>query len=627
MLSCLLLPLLFAFPQSGYDADPEGTAARWIVVYNSNWPDADGNGVNDSLEVAQHWMQRRHVPQDRLLGVACSTGTAEFYSGQVGWENFWDEMVVPLRTAAISQTDNHVLGFLFCYGVPFRIAPPGYTNRGLDTTLAQLWNLGDRTTPSYAAYGSGDSYFDAAPGFGIDPGRFNPDVHRIAGQRTYLVARLDGLDKEHAIELVDMALYGDVYLSTQPGFYSGTAYCDTQYGAYTAADLAGYPFGHWIYANADKDMAYGRDFLSAAGFALQWEPYSTEIGEPNATWENGSPADAAPDAMIYEGWYNFNKYQDVWTWKVGSMACDLNSNSVAHMRDAQPGTFLGEALQQGLTCGPGVIAEPYLNGHPYPEVFAYYMVNGYPFAEAARVSDSKIKWTNIYVGDPLYQPFRLGKVALQDTTPPPASQILAATWSGSPGAWDVKTFLDTAGTMPDLITLQMQWGTTSALGNTVSAQDARPRLFHQVSLDTLPTNALVFYRADGTDPSGNLGLGQTMVLHTGLEAQPVAVSLFADATVVPVGTPVTVTMAFGANDGFSSLNTSLTLTASHLGLQQVDVLPRFFSPAAQRYRSADDTVRATSLILPPLSVGTYTFDIAASNAAGMDSASLTVQVQ
>ncbi len=100
-----------------------------------------------------------------------------------------------------------------------------------------------------------------------------------------------------------------------------------------------------------------------------------------------------------------------------------------------------------------------------------------------------------------------------------------------------------------------------------------------------------------------------------------------EGSVVPVGTPVTVTIAFAATDGFGSLNTSLTLTAPHLGMQQVDVLPRFFSPVAQRFRSADDTVRATSLLLPPLSVGTYTFDIAASNAAGSDSATFTVQVQ
>ncbi|MHC4838419.1 MAG: hypothetical protein ACYTF3_09600 [Planctomycetota bacterium] len=69
-------------------------------MYNANWPDEDGNGVNDSLEVAEHWMRKRRVPADRLVALNCSTGTDLHYDGATAWEDLWDEVIVPLRAAA-----------------------------------------------------------------------------------------------------------------------------------------------------------------------------------------------------------------------------------------------------------------------------------------------------------------------------------------------------------------------------------------------------------------------------------------------------------------------------------------------------------------------------------------------
>jgi|FLOH01.1.fsa_nt_gi hypothetical protein len=81
----LLVTSLLAGAQTPYNPDPESAAARWVVVYNTNWPDADANGINDSEEVARHWMKRRGAPPSRLLGVACSTGMSDLYSGQAVW--------------------------------------------------------------------------------------------------------------------------------------------------------------------------------------------------------------------------------------------------------------------------------------------------------------------------------------------------------------------------------------------------------------------------------------------------------------------------------------------------------------------------------------------------------------
>jgi uncharacterized protein (TIGR03790 family) len=331
----LALPLLLAAPQGTYDPDPELTAGRWLVVYNANWPDEDGNGVNDSLEVAEHWMRKRRVPADRLVALKCTTGTDLRYDGETAWEELWDEVIVPLRAAAGSADADQVLGFVFCYGVPYELKLSGWTKRGVDTTVARLWQLGARDRHPYTDEKTEDFYADLAPGVEVSPGRFDPVVHREDDMRTYLVARLDGVDKEHAIELVDMALYGDVYISTEPGHYLGRAYCDTRYGAYSKASLdANYPYSHWTYGEADKALAYGRGYLTGAGFRTHWEPNLTEIGEPGATFEDGTSALTAPKAMVYEGWYNHDTYNDVWEWMVGSFGTDLNSNSIANLRRA-----------------------------------------------------------------------------------------------------------------------------------------------------------------------------------------------------------------------------------------------------------------------------------------------------
>src|SRR5579862_966251 len=57
------------------DAASSPTAAQVLVVYNTNWTgDADGDGVQDSLQVANYYVAKRGVPAGNVLGVACSTG-------------------------------------------------------------------------------------------------------------------------------------------------------------------------------------------------------------------------------------------------------------------------------------------------------------------------------------------------------------------------------------------------------------------------------------------------------------------------------------------------------------------------------------------------------------------------
>jgi len=629
LLTLLLLSAALPAVPQGFDPDPEDLGGRILVVYNSNWPDEDGDGVGDSAQVAEWYARRRHIPASQLVGLPLSPAGIS-YDGLAGWQAFWDEMVVPLRNhLQANYGPNDILGFVLCYGVPYRInAPNGAGARALDTTLMVLWYMGDRDNPLYFPFGHGDSYFETSPTVPPDKGRFDPKHHLFANTRTYLVSRLDGRDVQHAMELVETAMYGDAYVSPQAGYYQGNAYCDTRYGAYTWQQLSGYPYGHFAYADADKDMAYGRQWMEQPGFPLFWEPYGTEIGESGATWENGLPADTAPAALWYQGWYNFRQFFDVWEWIPGSVACDLDSNSIAGIRDAAPGSFLGESLLRGLTAGAGCIAEPYLSGHPYPEVLQYYLlVQGLTFAEAARVSDPKVLWRNMYVGDFLYQPMRAGKVALLDDQPPPPCQVTVEV-GATPDERVFHTFLDTRGALPDVGRLTLHYGPDPAYGSTVTGEDDRPRLFHTTRVQGLGPDELLHYRADYTDPEGNLGPGRELVLHTALASQPVLARVSSSATSVPAGTPFDVELVWGARDGVGSLTVaSATVTAAALGWQQRDILPLLPGLGAVRYPAADDTVTAVRFTVPgTLPPGSYLLEVDAASPAGSDHDSVQVDV-
>ncbi|TAH38603.1 MAG: TIGR03790 family protein [Planctomycetota bacterium] len=625
---CLLLALAPAALPQDFDPDPEHIAHRVLVVYNANWPDHNGDGVGDSEEVARHHAARRGIPERNLFPVYCSVSGAS-YDGLAGWQACWDEVIQPLRDhLTLNYGPWDILGFSFCHGVPYQINSPGGGERSLDESLIRLWQLGDRDHPPFAGVGSPDNYFDGAPTLGPDVGRFNPKLFVYFGERNYLVARLDGADAARSKELVDFALYADAYLVPQPGYYTGTAYCDTQYGLYTDQDLANYPFGHNSYANADKDMAYGRRWLEQAGFVTRWEPYDAEIGMPGAVFSDGSSAATAPQALWYHGWYNLLTYHDAWEWLPGSAACDLDSLSIYNLRSAAPGSFLGEAFRRGLTASVGVLAEPFLDGHCYPESFTYYLVaKGYTFAEAARVSDPRTLWRNLYVGDFLYQPTRAGKAALLDTQQPPPAAVTVSAGS-TPDERVFQTTLDTAGSLPDVGRLTLHYGPTPAYGFAVAGEDDRPRVYHSARVGGLGPDELLHFRADYTDPAGNTGAGTDLILHTALATQPVLARVVAPSTVA-AGQSFEMEIVLGAQAGFATLTSySVTITSAVLGWSQRDVLPLILGLVPRFFNAADGTLRSARCTVPgTLPPDTYLIEASATSGAGSDSHAVTLTVQ
>lgn len=503
VLTSLVTTLLPA--QTTTPSDP----ARLLVVYNDSWPDRNGNGVGDSKELALAYAKARHVPAANLLGLQIS-GTSRIIggSGTKAWGALHDLIVTPLKARLAKLGKTKIDGFLLCYGVPYRInsLSSNKSLRAIDHLIQVPDGLGTKTTWGFNGWWTTNPYFESSPGVGTDKGRFQHSLYKYAGKDYYLVTRLDGFDLEASRDLLDAALYAEKYGSKGQGKMDGNAYIDTRYGKKTdswlKSNYPNYP-GYSTYGLWDMRMAYGKLWPEAMKIPTYWEPSGKEIGETGAKYTNGKPALLAPEALLYFGWYNYNQYHDVWSWLTGSVACDLNSNSIAGFdsRTATRKGFLTKAMERGLAAGAGVIAEPYLSGHERPEILLYYLLKGYTFAECSALGDPALWWRGVRMGDPLYAPYRAGLKRNVDTSKPVARWTRVTARTGTSATLDLA--LVRSLTSPELGRATVAYGTTAAMN-----QKLDPKKGHHarqlVPIDKLDPKAAGYYtQVTWTDPAGN----------------------------------------------------------------------------------------------------------------------------
>ena len=279
----VLYALLFAFTtlpsllpsQTTTPDDPR----RILVLYSRGWPDANGNGVGDSKEVALYYAKARGVPSSNLLALPLS-GTKRYWSGTKGWADFHDQLVTPVKKALLALGPANIDTLLFCYGVPYYIYTPLSSRRlrAVDSLMCVPDMLGDRTTWPIPSWWSYNPYLEYSPSVPPDKGRFSHASVSFGGKPFFLTARIDGATAEAAKDLVDGAIYAEKHFGTGPGRLWGNAYIDTRYGYFTDTFLKqNYPFGYSSYKSADECMAFGKFFPPMAGFPTFPTPSGSSI--------------------------------------------------------------------------------------------------------------------------------------------------------------------------------------------------------------------------------------------------------------------------------------------------------------------------------------------------------------
>ncbi len=93
-------PAIGPYQSPGIHAHPGPTNV--LVIYNSAWPDDNGNGIGDSQEVAEYYAARREIPTNNLLNV-CITN----YMGQYGTPYGPDRMGEARKLFSTNVTVNY----------------------------------------------------------------------------------------------------------------------------------------------------------------------------------------------------------------------------------------------------------------------------------------------------------------------------------------------------------------------------------------------------------------------------------------------------------------------------------------------------------------------------------------
>lgn len=603
-----LIILLFPIAEEARGSDDP---RRVLVVYNADFPDWNGNGIGDSLEVALYFKSRRRIPDGNMLGVHCSL---DFKYEYEDWGDLFHEIIEPLRTRLSLLGEEEIDMIVTCHGMPVKFIRKysPFTDRAIDQIIGYPWNIGTAQNYHLPKRSWPNPYHESSPTIPPDKGHFDHS-YKYNGFNIYLVTRLDGPSANHAIDLVERALYGEKYLWPAAGYFSGTLYIDTQYKAYTNQELQGYPFHYTTYTSCDKSIAYSKIFAEASDYDWLWENTSTEveIGDSGAMYHTGAPADHAADALFYAGWYNINKYNDVWEWIPGSAACDFNSLSILGIRDETPPSFLASAFLRGLTCGTGVIFEPETVGHQKPEVFFHAMLNGFNFAEACGLATPTLCFSNMSVGDPLYNPHRAGKIPAIDSTPPPLPRVTILAEPGVDTERTLSLAIDTRRREPDVVVAAVKYGPTAGYGSSVPSETVF-RVRHAVSITGLTPSTFYHFLARVDDPAGLTAETADAIFFTEQPA-PLIVGAEPETQSVGANTPFALDLYMVSQGGIEKITQcGVSLTAPHLDVFDHDATPYFRALPRVLETDPDLTTYLYHFTLPGFSVpGTYLFEVAA----------------
>lgn len=375
-------------------ASASGPGDEVIVIFNKNLP--------ESKSVADHYAERREIPQSRVWGWDLPTTESMTRS------EFEHKLEQPLlkklretkllvyssdRSARKGGTnevpEQAVIRYAtLCWGVPLKIASdPRLTEEGMDRIRPELRRneasvdselaLVPLLRPKLALYGALPNPF-----YGTTNSAQLTPTNGIL-----MVARLDGPTPEIARGLVDKAMEAE-----RDGLW-GRAYFDARgitNGNYLLGD-------EWIRGSAQFTRRFG---------------FETVLDDDPATF---SPSFPMSQIALYAGWYDggvsgpFTRAQV--EFMPGAFAYHLHSFNAVTIRSAGA-NWVGPLLAKGVTATLGSVEEPYLEGTPDIRTFLIrWLYFGFSFGEAAYAAQNSLSWQTTVVGDPLYRPF--GRKALE----------------------------------------------------------------------------------------------------------------------------------------------------------------------------------------------------------------------
>lgn len=383
---CFILLLLCALlPCSGRAEAISADAQATVVIYNDRDP--------VSITLAASYAQKRGIPFDHLVGLACSTeetiSREEYLSSIAGPlrkalvdRGWWRVEPHPARYGEVRVVHSKLRYAVLMRGIPLRIGPqaepiPGdrperlpeplrRNEAAVDSELALLGYSPEQVT------GPADNPFfkSAAPALA---GGFPPEL--------LLVCRLDAATQFTVQRMID-----DAVAAEKQGLW-GFAYVDSR-----AITEGGYKEG-------DEWLRSAVGTLLRAGIPTIHED-SPELFPGHYPMQH---------AALYYGWYTEQIAGALTTpgfrFVPGAIALHIHSFSAATLRAEQH--WCAPMLERGAAATLGNVFEPYLHFTTHADIFQERLLRGFTFAEAAYAATPALSWMNTFIGDPLYRPFKV----------------------------------------------------------------------------------------------------------------------------------------------------------------------------------------------------------------------------
>ncbi len=211
---------------------------------------------------------------------------------------------------------------------------------------------------------------------------FYPAARHVPGLRQPLmVTRLDGLTPGAVTQMIDTGL------AVEKKGLEGKLYLDVR-GMH----------GTDAYAVFDADIRAAADWLKSNSTIEVVLDDTPEFFE----------AKNSPAAALYCGWYSLHSYRDSCQWVPGAVGYHVASFEMGSLHKPDETGWVINLLKHGFCGTLGATSEPYLTAFPKPSKFFPLLLSGeFTQGEVWEVTAPMASWRMGYVGDPLYNPYKV----------------------------------------------------------------------------------------------------------------------------------------------------------------------------------------------------------------------------
>lgn len=353
-------------------------AKATLVVYN--------RAAADSAGLARFYAQQRHIPNDHVIGLECST------EEEISRQEYDQTIAGPLRkifgerkwwnareSGGLTTVDWNRIDFVaLMRGMPLKIrATAVYPGDHPESNLLGSQNQAS-VDSELAVLGLFSRQISGAT---VNPYFQNfRAIKELEGSPLMLVTRLDA-----PTAAIVRRMISDSVATEKTGLW-GRGYVD---GAH----------------NSDGGLADGDNWLRTVAKDLRWVGIPVVYDEKPAIFPNGFPI---TDCSLYYGWYAggiSGAFADPgFTFTPGAVAVHIHSFSASTLRSGDAG-WVAPLLSKGAAASLGNVYEPYLQMTAHLDIFNDRLLHGFTLAESAYMATRALSWMTVVVGDPLYRPF------------------------------------------------------------------------------------------------------------------------------------------------------------------------------------------------------------------------------